>query len=273
MTARGVRWVARNFAALHRPYLTVARSRYPGTVIGTRTELVIDAFTRSGVTFALFAFHLAQPRPVRTAHHTHAAVHLVEAVHRDVPAMLIVRDPEDAILSAMIREPYVTPSTGLRAYTRFHRRLVPYRGGLLVVDFRRIMADFGSVILDLNAKFGTTFEVFAHTPENVAQVFQLIEDRSRRPPWSVALGRFENGEIRLAEYEWAVAEAGGRARLGSLPEHRVPRPSAEREAMKERLRGLVQAESGLLTEARAAYSALGADVDEGGARTGGSTTT
>jgi hypothetical protein len=256
MTPRGVRWEARQIAALWRPYLVFARLRYPGTVVGPGTELVIDGFTRSGVTFALFAFQMAQPRPVPTAHHTHAASHIIEAVRRRVPTVLVVRDPEETVLSTMIREPYVTPSAALRAYRRFHGRLQPHRDRLLVARFESVMSDLGSVIRDLNARFGTAFEPFLHTADNAARVFRLIEDRSGRPPWAGALGRLENGEIGVAEYERAVASAGGRAALAPLPEHRVPRPSPERQAMKTRLRDRVRAEAELLRAARAAYSAM-----------------
>ncbi len=256
MSVRGARWTLRNRLAEHRIYLPIARRKYGDAVLSPDTQLVIDGFTRSGVTFAVFAFQLAQRRPVRVAHHLHASSHLIAAARRGVPALLVIRGPEAAVLSAMIREPHVTAAAALRAYTRFHQRLWPFRQSLVVGEFDRVTADFGQVIDDLNRRYGTTFEAFRHTADNVSCVFRLIEDRSRRPPWRTALGRLENGRIGLAEYEGAVAAAGGRERLSAAVETRIARPSAEREAMKERLRGRVASESALLAEARDAFAAL-----------------
>ena len=155
----------------------MVRRKYRGSVLGRETELVIDGFTRSGATFALYAFHLSQRRPVR-------------------------------------------------------------RDRLVLADFALATNDSVRVILDVNRRFGSDFEPFAHTAENVARLFQLIEDRSRRPPWASAVGGFENGEIGPEEYEGAVAAAGGRGLLASAVETRVARPSAECEAMKKRIRDL-----------------------------------
>ncbi len=255
-TLRGLRWYARYRLGEHRAYLPIARWRHPGSVIDEHTRLVIDGFTRSGVTFALFAFHLAQLRPVRVAHHLHAAVHLTEATRRRVPGLLVVREPKEATLSTLVREPYLTPSQVLRAYTHFHRRLLVHAHALVVADFTSVTGDFGRVIDRVNGRYGTSFDLFEHTQENVARVFQLIEDRHRRPPWSLEVGLLENGKIGLTEYEAAVECHGGRAVLGPPVETRVARPSATREAAKDRLRDQVHAHARLLAAAEDAYRDL-----------------
>ncbi len=50
-------------------------------------------------TFAVYALQLSQGRPVRLAHHWHARAQLIEAAHRKIPALLVIRRPEEAILS------------------------------------------------------------------------------------------------------------------------------------------------------------------------------
>src|SRR5690242_11619114 len=83
-------------------YLPFARHKYPGPspeVISAETELVIDGYTRCATTFAVYAFQLAQPRPVRLAHHLHAPAQLVAAARRGVPALALIREPRGAILS------------------------------------------------------------------------------------------------------------------------------------------------------------------------------
>src|SRR4029453_17396954 len=108
-TAAHARHVARRYLT-ERPaaYLPLARRRYPGPspmVVTRDTDLVIDGYTRSASTYAVYAFQLAQDRPVRLAHHLHAPAQIVAAVRWGIPTMLVVRDPRGAVLSQAVREP------------------------------------------------------------------------------------------------------------------------------------------------------------------------
>jgi hypothetical protein len=174
-------------------YLGFARRKYPGPspeVIGATTELVIDGYTRSASTFAVYALQVAQPRPVRLAHHLHAPAQLIEAARRGVPALLLIREPRGAILSQLVREPGVALRDALVAYTRFHACLVPYLDRLLVADFETVTHDFGSVIRRLNSRFGMSLTEFVHTDATTSECFALIEQRGSMSP--VLLG-FESG--------------------------------------------------------------------------------
>jgi hypothetical protein len=129
-------------------YLPFARHKYPGPspeVISSATEFVIDGYTRSASTFAVYALQLAQPTPVRLAHHLHAPAQLVEAARAGVPALAVIREPQGAILSQLIREPDVALRDALVAYARFYERLLPYRDRFVVADFEEVTKDFGAV--------------------------------------------------------------------------------------------------------------------------------
>jgi hypothetical protein len=233
---RHLRWGLRSRIAEHPAlYLPIARVKYGQAVVSTDAKLVIEGFTRSGVTFAVIAFQVCQREPVRVAHTLHAPAHVAAAVRRGIPTLVTIRDPEAAVLSAIIREPYVTAEQGLRAWIRFYSRLLQYREGFVLGLFDDVVANYGGVVRAINDRFGTTFDEFEHTPENVETCFTIIEDRARRPPWSEALGQFENGLIGLTEYQAAVGRFGAAGRLTPLPETRIPRPSAEREVIKEAL--------------------------------------
>jgi hypothetical protein len=236
LKGRHLRWGLRSRIAEHPSvYLPFARIKYGQQVVGPDAKLVIDGFTRSGVTFAVIAFQAGQHEPVRVAHTLHAPAHVAAAVRRHVPTLVTIRDPEAAVLSAIIREPYVTAEQGLRSWIRFYTHILPYRNGFVLGVFDDIVADYGRVIRRLNEKFGTDFDEFVHSDENVETCFEIIEDRARRPPWAEALGRFECGLIGLEEYQKTVDGYGPAARLSPIPESRIPRPSAEREVMKEAL--------------------------------------
>jgi len=216
-------------------YLSLAKRKYGEAVLADDTRFLIEGFTRSGVTFAVVAFNVAQPAPVPLAHTLHAPAHVIAAVRRGVPSLVTLREPEAAVLSAVIREPDVTIDQGLRAWIRFYSSIRRYREGFVVAPFDRVVDDYASVIRDVNERFGTSFTPFDHTPENVELCFSIIEDRSRRPPWSEALGKFESGRIGLDQYLAAKARYADRGEVSAVPESRVPRPSAERNAMKQAL--------------------------------------
>ena len=221
--------------AEHPAYLRVARRRHGEAVVSEATELVIDGFTRSASTFAVVAFQLTQPRPVRVGHHLHAPAQVIRAVRLGVPVLLTVRAPEDTVLSLVIREPYVTIPQGLIAYARFHERLLRYRDAMVVADFPEVTERLDRSIARVNARFGTGFAAVELTPELTRECFDLIEMRSRRPPWRDAIHAFLTGLVPHAELERRAA-AHPAAVTVAVAEDRAARPSAYREGRKDALR-------------------------------------
>jgi hypothetical protein len=232
-----LRWDLRFRAAQHIWYLPIARRRYGDAVIGPATEVVIDGFTRTAVTFSVIAFQAAQERPVRVAHTIHSAAHIREAARRGVPCIVAIREPDQTALSIAIREPHVGVGRALAAYARFYGAVARIRRSVVMADFDEVTANFGEVIDRLNRRFHTGFTPFVHDASNVEEVFSIIEDRSRRPPWSAALGRFEDGKIGLEDYRAAKHRALEEGQVPTLdvPEHRVQRPSEARERRKAEL--------------------------------------
>lgn len=213
-------------------YLPFARRKYPGPspeVISSATELVIDGYTRSASTFAVYALQLAQPAPVRLAHHLHASAQLIEAARRRVPAIAVIREPEGAVLSQLIREPDVAMRDALVAYARFYESLLGCRHRFVVADFEDITKDFGAVIRRVNERFGTALGEFEPTEPNVRQCFELIKLRSTLSP--VLLG-FESGTVTADELRLETEMLT--QRQGPAPEAWIP--SLERERSKAALR-------------------------------------
>jgi hypothetical protein len=227
---RRFRHRVRTLASEHpRLYLPFARRKYPGPsprVIGPDTQAVIDGYTRSASTFAVYAFQISQPTPVRLAHHLHASAQLIEAARRGLPTIVVVREPRGAVLSQVVREPGVDLLDALYAYHRFHTSLMAYRDAFVIADFREVTDDFGSVVRRLNKKFGTRFGVFHGTRTEMALCTELIEQRPTLSPYLLG---FESGEVTLAE---------ARAHLVAVPNSsgdRVWIPSASRDREKAAL--------------------------------------
>lgn len=230
---RRLRWTMRSRIAEHRAYLPLARLRYGHMVVGDASELLIDGFTRSACVYAAIAFQLAQPTPVRLAHLLHSPAHIIDAVARGVPAMVTVRQPRDCVLSCLLREPHTEPGQLLRSYTRFYRALMPHRHGIVVAPFERVVADMSGLVSEVNERFGTAFGPVPQDAAAVARVFNVIELRASRPPWENEIGYMMSG---LKPPEVIDRLSAGHVAANGTPvpfEHRVARPSAKREGLKE----------------------------------------
>jgi hypothetical protein len=215
-------------------YLPLARRRYPGPspeVLGPQTELVIDGYTRCASTFAVYALQLAQDKPVRLAHHLHAPAQVIAAARAGVPALVLIREPQGAVLSQLVREPGVAMRDALVSYSRFYERLMPYRDRVVVGDFEEVTSDFGSVIRRLNARFGTSFKEFVHTESAVRDCFDLVK---RRGMLSRTQLGFESGVVTLAELRRDQQGGPGAGTLRDGAEAWVP--SKERKRSTEALR-------------------------------------
>lgn len=213
--------------------LPIQRLRGRGEVLADDTEIVIESFPRCASSFAVAAFRLAQePHASRIAHHTHAPAQVLAATRRRVPTLVLIRSPEDAVLSHVIHTPALTPAVSLRGYVRFHEPLLPRRSGFVVGTFEEVVADFGAVIERVNHRFGTAFHPFEHRPEHLARLDREIAEDYR-----------------------------SRARSQEDLDRIVPLPSERRREMKDRLRAEYRAVSaGLRRRAEAAYDTLRTDA-------------
>ena len=144
------------------------------------TEIVIEGYPRSGNTFASTAFRLAQNRPLKIAYRLHAPSQLICAAKMRIPAIALIRQPEDAVLSWVIHRSHLTIEQALKGYISFHEAILPYCDHFVIADFNVVVKDFGSIIRAVNQKFGTDFQEFVHTEENVQQCFATIDDFYRR---------------------------------------------------------------------------------------------
>jgi hypothetical protein len=194
----------------------LARLRGEGELVDSRTDLLVESYPRCASSFAIAAFRLAQePRSLRVAHHTHASGHVIAGIRLGVPTLVLIREPEGAVVSCRIRHPARTYEDLLRGFCAFYEPLVPHRGDLVVGTFDEVVGgELGAITRRLNARFGTTYAEFEPTEENVARCVREIDE------------------------DWRTRRGDG-DRL----ERVVPRPSPMREGLKAELQGRYAAEA------------------------------
>ncbi len=185
-------------------YYRLFARRYPFNRmrVTTATQICIEGYPRSANSYAVVAFKLANPNVV-IAHHLHVAAQLIQAVHQEIPAVLVVRSPAECVPSFMVFQQSENPAPYLQAYIRFHRRVYGVRSHLLVVDFQQVITDFNHIILAINRRFGTHYHLIENLSAQQERIFQRLEEINQQ---------FFGGE-----------------------EHKSMRPDARRERLKAQL--------------------------------------
>lgn len=147
-------------------------------MVNEDTDLVLDAFPRSGSTFAYYAFHQAQQGAlVSLAYHLHVPAHIIRACELNLPTLVIIRHPKDAVSSAVVREPHLSVRAYLKRYQSFYKAIMPYREKFVMAQFHEATDQMDLLIETINKKFQTNFKVFNYAPENIRQVKEQMQLR------------------------------------------------------------------------------------------------
>jgi hypothetical protein len=204
----------------------VRRTDHSVNVVDSGTALVIEGYPGSGNSFAREAFLLANPG-VPVASHLHSTAHVARAAELGVPAMVLLREPESACVSWVLRYPDVTIAHAVQRYVHFHRRLWAIRHHPVLVPFEMVTSEFGEAIALVNARYGTTFAQFEQTTANSEAIFGHLEDAARQ--WFGTEGH--------AARPSAARDANKGERTAELRAYRGGRPLADAFRWYERLRG------------------------------------
>jgi hypothetical protein len=152
----------------------------PRRWVSRTTEIMIEGYQRSGNTFAVVAFRQAQGREIRIAHHLHAAAQVKHAARLGVPAIVLIREPSEAVLSLVVRDPRASVRYALRSYIRFYSTVVPYLEKTVVAPFATVTSDLTSIIRMVNTRYGTAFKEFVPTEDTLESVRQTVERNGQR---------------------------------------------------------------------------------------------
>lgn len=203
------------------------RPGFRDNLVGPATCIVIEGYPRSANSYAVDAFRVANGKDVPMGHHLHSPVNIELGVARGLPVVVLVRQPLDAAASLLLRAPAMPPRMAVLRYVRFHQRVLPLLGDVVIAPFELVVRDFGKVIDEVNDRFGTSFRRYEHTPKHEATVLwetdwsgRVHGDdelaigrpsalRAKRKPMAVEAVMRHRAELDEAErlYETVMAEA------------------------------------------------------------------
>lgn len=169
-------WQLRGIFVRYPIYRVIAKLHHSERAVDDDTDIIIDGFPRSGNTFAVTAFKYAQEGDVKVSSHLHAPIEVITAVTNNIPAIVLVRDPEDAAISFMIMlSGNVSGKAALEYYIRFYESLLPYQDKFVTCSFETATTNFGLAIDAVNNKNDRSFGVFDHSQESVDNCFDIID--------------------------------------------------------------------------------------------------
>jgi len=157
-------------------------SSNPNLIVNSNTDIVIDGYPRSANTFAVEAFLLSQGRECNIAHHTHIPAQIIKAVKLQIPTMVLIRDPMDAVSSRAIFSPFIPIDVALQDYINYYQVVLRNIDNIELALFEEVINNYGSVIKRINFKFNTEFNLYENNSENKKRVFERIERNNRM--WS-----------------------------------------------------------------------------------------
>jgi len=120
-------------------------------VCGEDTDLVIEGYPRSSNSFTIqmIRFLEGNQRRLKIAHHTHSIDNLRLGVYFKKATAVLVRPPEDAILSYMI---YANQTVDFAAkrYENFFRGVLNLETRPAILKFETVITDFNFIIGQIN---------------------------------------------------------------------------------------------------------------------------
>lgn len=175
-------WLRNNPAFFSWRWKQLERPTLHRRVVRPGDDLVIEGFPRSANTFATYAFMKANAeRNLKIGNHFHSPAQFILAARYDIPAVLVIREPLDAVLSLMVFLPQMSARDGLRRYIGFHEPLLRIRSGFVAARFQEVVGNVDEIIARVNQRFGTSYNHFGHTAERNADLLNWIEaDRNAR---------------------------------------------------------------------------------------------
>lgn len=129
------------------PTLLRVSGRRKSYAASRRVDLLIDGCPRSANTFATVQVVLLNPG-ISVAHHAHAVSQFTAAERLDLPALLLVRDPIEAVASVRAGWPHwsagASASEDLSYWVDFHERIMRWAPRAVAIRTSELQVDLAA---------------------------------------------------------------------------------------------------------------------------------
>jgi hypothetical protein len=125
------------------------------------TELVLEGYPRSGNTWLRNAI-LFKKKDIIISSHIHYPCSIRFAVKRNIPCIILLRNPLDSISSLMIRDKTYDVKTAIDYYIFFYENSIYYKkNNVILLDFKLVVSDLNLCFKILNDNFNLNLSFFS----------------------------------------------------------------------------------------------------------------
>lgn len=172
--------------------------------VSAQKDICIEGFPRSANSFFSSVFRAYNPT-AKCAHHMHAPMQVMKAIEYDIPCIVLIRKPIDAIASVLVVDRALSIRLAIQSYIHFYERVLPVRKSIVIADFKDATQRPQQIVETLNQRYGTLFhmEPIAHTVRS--RIFGQLQNDQK--------------ELNLPKHLVAIpTEAKARIKQDVLPE-------------------------------------------------------
>lgn len=139
-------------------WLNYYRKQFQERIISKESDICIEGFQRSGNSFFFRVFKKYNPKAA-IAHHMHASMQILKALHYKIPSVVLIRRPEDAIASLLTWDNTLRVDIAFRAYLDFYQTLLPTKEEIVIAKFEDVTTNPSNIINVINRRYNTDFVV------------------------------------------------------------------------------------------------------------------
>lgn len=153
--SKGYRSIRRRLSTRPTLYRVLAKIMGSERLLRQETNLVVDGFPRSANSYIEAAFNVSQAgKGIYLSSHSHASGQVVAAVRRNLPTVVLYRNPDDAVASYMhMSASSLSMNQLFLEYVTFYKTILPLSDQVVLASFPSVTCDFPSIVKKVNAKF------------------------------------------------------------------------------------------------------------------------
>lgn len=144
-----------------------------------KTDIVIEGFPRSANTFAVLAFQEVQKKSFKIAHHLHVPAQYIYSIRLNIPTIILVRNPIDAVISLVIRSPYIDMKNAFKDYIAYYCTLLSYDENYVVAPFEDVINNYHKIICLVNKKCNVNFELYFNDYDKDHKILTAIKKKEK----------------------------------------------------------------------------------------------
>jgi len=186
--------------------------------VADTTEVVIEGFPRSANTYLVQGFLQTQERSVSVAHHLHLPVNVHQGIKKNIPCLVMIRRPTEAVtslvgmrmqktkISQSVQKEYNDRflirriSQAAKHWIRFYKDIMSYKHGYLLVTFEQAIHKPSTVLKNMNKCFGKRYHT--HVPaESIENSIQHDYNEMYTPSYD--RDRIKQRLVRIAKHRKA----------------------------------------------------------------------